>query len=104
DGYPALKAKYLGVVGDPIQANGLPVSDVVDMGDALVVRCQRVVLQQWKKDVPWAKAGEVTVALGGDIAKEAGILPIPAPPESGRGGGGEGEPTPPPLSPSPCLP
>src|SRR5207244_6861639 len=29
----------------------------------------------WKQDVPWAKAGEVTVALGGDIAKELGVLP-----------------------------
>ena len=34
-------------------------------------------LQQWKQDVPWARAGEVTVALGGDIAKEMGILPDP---------------------------
>lgn len=75
--YPAVKAKYFAVVGDPIQANGLPMSDVTDMGDALVLRAQRVVLQQWKKDVPWAKAGEVTVALGGDIAKEAGVLPAP---------------------------
>jgi hypothetical protein len=25
--------------------------------------------------VPWAKAGQVTVALGGDIAKQAGIVP-----------------------------
>jgi N-acetylmuramoyl-L-alanine amidase len=81
------------VVGDPIQVNGLPQSDVVDMGDAFVVRCQRVVLQQWKVDKPWAKAGEVTVALGGDIAKEAGILPdgphlqplvAAAPPASGK--------------------
>jgi N-acetylmuramoyl-L-alanine amidase len=79
DGYPALRAKYMGVVGDPIEVNGLPQSDVVDVGNALVVRCQRVVLQQWKVDVPWAKAGEVTVALGGDIAKEAGVLPDRAP-------------------------
>jgi hypothetical protein len=35
------------------------------------------VLQQWKQDVPWARAGEVTGALGGDIAKEAGVLPDP---------------------------
>jgi N-acetylmuramoyl-L-alanine amidase len=79
DGYPALRAKYMGVVGDPIEVNGLPQSDVVDVGNAFVVRCQRVVLQQWKEDVPWAKKGEVTVALGGDIAKEAGILPEGAP-------------------------
>lgn len=75
DAHPAIRAKYFSAVGDPVQANGLPVSDVVDMGDALVLRAQRVVLQQWQKDVPWAKAGDVTVALGGDIAKEAGIFP-----------------------------
>jgi hypothetical protein len=43
------------------------------------------VFQEWKEDVPWAKAGQVTVALGGDIAKEAGILPSP---EALRPGGG----------------
>jgi hypothetical protein len=78
DAYPAIKAKFFAAVGDPVQANGLPVSDVTDMGNAFVLRAQRVVLQQWKHDVPWARAGEVTVALGGDIAKEAGILPDPA--------------------------
>ena len=72
---PAIKAKYYAVVGDPVQANGLPVSDPVDMGNVLVLRAQRVVFQQWKVDVPWARAGEVTVALGGDIAKELGVLP-----------------------------
>ena len=41
------------------------------------MRAQRVVFQEWKEDVPWARRGEVTVALGGDIAKEAGILPNP---------------------------
>jgi hypothetical protein len=33
------------------------------------------VFQRWKVDVPWAKAGQVTVANGGDLAKEAEILP-----------------------------
>jgi hypothetical protein len=75
DGHPAIKAKYNAVVGDPIQANGLPVSDVTDMGNHFALRAQRVVLQLWKQDVPWARAGEVTVALGGDIAKESGVLP-----------------------------
>ena len=36
---------------------------------------QRAVIQQWKVDVPWARAGETTVANGGDVAKEAGLLP-----------------------------
>ncbi|HEX5415109.1 MAG TPA: hypothetical protein VFZ25_05540 [Chloroflexota bacterium] len=74
---PAIKAKYYAVVGDPIQANGLPTSAVTDMGNHLALRAQRVEFQLWKQDVPWAKAGTVTVALGGDIAKEAGILPSP---------------------------
>jgi hypothetical protein len=45
------------------------------MGNNITVRAQRVVFQLWKVDVPWATAGTVTVALGGDIAKDAGILP-----------------------------
>ena len=77
DAYPAIRAKYADVVGDPIQASGLPVSDVTDMGNHYALRAQRVVFQQWKQDVPWAKAGQVTVALGGDIAKETGVLPDP---------------------------
>jgi hypothetical protein len=75
DAAPAIKAKYYAVVGDPIQANGLPTSAVTDMGNNYSLRAQRVVFQLWKQDVPWAKAGTVTVALGGDIAKAAGILP-----------------------------
>lgn len=75
DGYPAIRAKYYAVAGDPIPANGLPTSEAVDMGNHYVLRAQRVVFQQWKEDIPWARKGEVTVALGGDIAKETGILP-----------------------------
>jgi hypothetical protein len=59
----------------PLQANGLPTSAVAGRGTHLALRSQRVEFQLWKQDVPWAKAGTVTVALGGDIAKEAGILP-----------------------------
>lgn len=44
----------------------------------LVVRCQRAVFQQWKVDVPWAYAGEVTVANAGDIAKAANLIPANA--------------------------
>ena len=78
DAYPAIKAKYYAVVGDPIQANGLSTTDVVDQGNHFALRCQRVVFQQWKQDVPWAAKGQVTVALGGSIAKEAGLLPAGA--------------------------
>ncbi|HEV8636088.1 MAG TPA: hypothetical protein VG370_17825 [Chloroflexota bacterium] len=78
DERPAIKAKFNAVVGDPLQANGAPTSRVQDMGNHYALRAQRVVFQEWKEDVPWAKKGQVTVALGGDIAKEAGILPDPA--------------------------
>jgi hypothetical protein len=77
DQNPAIKRAYGAVVGDPVQANGLPVSDVTDMGNHYALRAQRVVFQQWKEDVPWARKGEVTVALGGDIAEELGVLPNP---------------------------
>ncbi len=78
DENPAIKRQYYSVVGDPIAMNGLPTSRVTDMGNNYTIRAQRVVIQQWKIDVPWAKAGQVTVALGGDIAKEAGLLPADA--------------------------
>ena len=38
------------------------------MGNHYAIRTQKTVFQQWKEDVPWAKAGEVTLANGGDIA------------------------------------
>jgi hypothetical protein len=93
DAFPAIRASYFGVVGDPIQANGLPVSDVVDMGNHFALRSQRVVFQEWKEDVPWAQRGTVTIALGGDIAKEAGILPDPAALQSTLPGGPQPRPT-----------
>ncbi|MBI4317471.1 MAG: PQQ-dependent sugar dehydrogenase [Chloroflexi bacterium] len=74
----AIRASYFAAPGDPIQSYGLPTSGVVDMGNNFALRAQRVVLQQWKEDVPWARVGDTTVALGGDIAKEVGLLPDPA--------------------------
>jgi len=60
--------------------NGLPTSRITDVGPALVVRAQRVAFQLWKVDMPFAKKGEVTQVLGGDIAKDpqAGIIPADA--------------------------
>jgi hypothetical protein len=75
DSNSAIKAQYNAVIGDPVHMNGLPTSAITDMGDSYAIRCQRIVIQQWKKDVPWASAGQVTVANGGDITKEAGTLP-----------------------------
>jgi hypothetical protein len=53
---------------------GLPVS-FDDTEQAWVLRTQRAVFQYWKVDVPWARKGTVTIAAGGDLAKEAGMLP-----------------------------
>lgn len=73
---PAIKARYF-ADADPIAHFGLPQS-YADEGSVLVVRCQRAVFQQWKVNEPWAAAGEVTIANGGDVAKSLGILPANA--------------------------
>ncbi len=73
DANPAIKAVYMSSA-DPVSTHGLPTTRVVDVGPAYVIRNQRDVLQQWKTDMPWAKAGEVTIVNGGDIFKEAGLL------------------------------
>jgi N-acetylmuramoyl-L-alanine amidase len=74
DDSPGIKARYLGTA-DYVTRYGLPTSRIEDVGDAQVVRFQRAVMQLWKVNVPWAKAGDVTVANGGDIGKEAGLYP-----------------------------
>ncbi|MDO8688899.1 MAG: hypothetical protein Q7R39_02605 [Dehalococcoidia bacterium] len=77
DANPAIKAAYM-ADPDPVRAHGLPTSQVVDVGPAYVIRNQRDVIQQWKIDEPWAKAGDVTFVNGGDIAKETGLVPLDA--------------------------
>jgi hypothetical protein len=67
----AIRARYFSF-SDPLNVFGLPTSRVEDMGNHYAVRTQRAVFQQWKEAVPWAGAGEVTIANGGDIAKEVG--------------------------------
>jgi hypothetical protein len=71
---PALLARYQNTP-DAMNLFGLPVSSVVDAGPMYVVRLQRAVLQEWKVTEPWANVGDVTVANGGDIAKEAAMFP-----------------------------
>lgn len=71
---PALFAAYQSTP-DAIDQFGLPTSPVVDAGPMFVVRLQRAVLQEWKIKEPWADVGQVTIANGGDLAKEAGALP-----------------------------
>jgi spore germination protein YaaH len=74
---PAIKQAYFGRA-DPLRSFGLPTSRVEDRGSHLVIRLQRAVIQRWKVETPWAKPGQVTIANGGDIALEAGIIPTEA--------------------------
>lgn len=87
DANPAIKARYFSTP-DYLSRYGLPASRVEDMGNHYAVRLQRAVIQQWKVDVPWAKAGQTTVANGGDIAKEAGLFPREALAPTGADEGG----------------
>jgi hypothetical protein len=73
DADEAIKRRYF-ASPDPLTFFGLPTSPVQDMGNHLAVRLQRGVIQKWKVDLPWARAGEVTLANAGDLAKEAGLL------------------------------
>jgi spore germination protein YaaH len=74
DDYPAIRERYSGSSNALVQY-GLPTSPVQDMGNHLAIRLQRAVFQQWKVDMPWAPAGYVTVANGGDLGKEASLFP-----------------------------
>lgn len=73
----ALRARYFSV-SDPLNVFGLPTSRVEDMGNHYAIRTQRAVFQQWKENVPWASAGQVTIANGGSIAQELEWLPADA--------------------------
>jgi hypothetical protein len=70
---PALKQRFL---DDPhwLDHYGLPTA-VQEFSNSVVVRAQRATLQYWKEAVPWAAKGSVSVANGGDLAKEAGLFP-----------------------------
>lgn len=76
DRNPAIKAVYW-ADSDPTNHFGLPMA-YADLGNVLVLRAQRAVFQQWKQETPWAKAGQITIANGGDVAKEAGLFPADA--------------------------
>ena len=93
DAEPALRARYESV-GDPLRWFGLPQSQVREYSNGLLrsIRLQRAVLQLWTEDVPWASAGTVTVANGGEEAKALGMWPAdaakPASPPGDSDGGG----------------
>ena len=75
---PVLEAAYRSA-RDPIRQFGLPTSRVTEINEYLVaIRCQRTVLQLWKQDMPFAKAGDVTAANAGQLAVEAGLFPAEA--------------------------
>ena len=76
DADPKIKA-YFEADRNPLESYGLPIA-YADMGNVAVLRAQRAVFQRWKENTPWAPAGYITVANGGDIAKEAGLLPVDA--------------------------
>jgi S1-C subfamily serine protease len=68
-----LKRSYLSDP-DPVTTFGLPQS-IADMGPAVVLRAQRAAFQLWKVRTSFAQPGEVTIVNGGDLVKEAGLLP-----------------------------
>ena len=74
---PDIRAAYY-AVDDPVTLYGLPMAPIQNMGGVLVLRMQRGIIQKWLTDVPWARAGQVTIANSGDVAKEAGLLPAAA--------------------------
>ena len=70
---PALRA-FVTSAPDAQRLLGVPTSSVHDMGAYYIVRFQNGALQEWKQDVPWAKAGDVTVANVGEMAAELGYI------------------------------
>jgi hypothetical protein len=99
---PRLREAYFRV-SDPITRYGLPTSNVEEFGGHYAVRLQRAVLQLWKEDTPWARAGDVTEALVGDIARDTGLFGRPDGPPFAAETAWEPLP-PPPEPPKPVLP
>lgn len=87
---------------DPITLYGLPMAPIADRGTVLVLRAQRAILQKWLIETPWADAGRVTIANGGEIAKAAGLLDHVYGPRPFAGSPGPGSP-PTPFPPSDDL-
>jgi hypothetical protein len=77
DANPAIAAAYQSEP-DTLSHNGLPMAPIQNMGNVMVLRAQRKIYQQWLSDVPWAKAGQVVTANGGDLGKEFNVYPAAA--------------------------
>lgn len=85
---PRIAAKFLsnptasgGVwsADDAIQLYGLPMSRPERRGPFIVQRFQRIALQLWLDEVPgMPRPGSVVGVLGGDMLKQAGIIPAGA--------------------------
>ncbi|MDE3075628.1 MAG: M23 family metallopeptidase [Chloroflexota bacterium] len=73
DAQPQIKAAYFSVP-DPLSRFGLPMSGLIETPDALTLRTQRAVFQLWRQDTPWAKAGQVTLANAGELARDAQLF------------------------------
>jgi hypothetical protein len=77
-----IKSRYF-ASSDPLREFGLPTSRVVDLGPVYAMRTQRGVLQRWKEPTQWARAGDVTTVLAGDLARDLGLFGATAPFEPG---------------------
>ena len=78
---PAIKGTYLGAGSEDaaIQLYGLPMSKPEQHGPFVVQRFQRIAFQHWTDSVPGMPApGSVVRVLGGDLAKELGLVPAAA--------------------------
>ncbi|MBV8087116.1 MAG: hypothetical protein JO247_20090 [Chloroflexi bacterium] len=85
DSHPAVKTAYF-ATRDPVNTYGLPTSNWLEQPVVSVLRFDNVVFQLWKQLVPWAAAGTVQLANGGELLKDSGLLgPVPfalqAPPQ-----------------------
>lgn len=73
----ALKERFLSNP-DWLLHYGLPLA-IQDFGSMVVMRAQRAALQYWIVSTDWgANPGDVTVVHGGDLAKQAGLIPAAA--------------------------
>ena len=78
---PAIKATYLaaGSTDQAVQLYGLPMSKPEQHGPFIVQRFQRIAFQHWTSAVPGMPApGSVVRVLGGDLAKQQGLIPSAA--------------------------
>ena len=77
----AIRARYLsaGSVDRAVELYGLPMSRPERRGPFVVQRFQRIAFQRWVESVPgMPAAGSVVRVLGGDLLKEAGVIPAAA--------------------------